>query len=223
MERHCCNSTGGWMRVAYVNMTDPNEKCPSGFSKRTDDGVTSCGKNRTNCISTTFSSQGIGYSRVCGRVRAYQYGWTDAFDHYDWPHWSNGGHYPDGITITHGICAHQHIWSFVAARSEYYSNDNTCPCTRTDQPYTGAVPPPIGECYFCDTAAERFARYEFYPDDPLWDGQGCGPTSTCCSFNKPPWFCKQLPRPTIDDIQLTMCAWWSRAQTPFDQVEIYIQ
>ena len=44
------------------------------------------------------------------------------------------------------------------------------------------------------------------PDDPLWDGQGCGGTSTCCSFNNPPWFCKQLPQPTTDDIELRLCA-----------------
>ena len=25
-----CNSTGGWMRVAYLNMTDSSEKCPDG-------------------------------------------------------------------------------------------------------------------------------------------------------------------------------------------------
>ena len=25
------SSTGGWMRVAYVGMTDSNEKCPNKF------------------------------------------------------------------------------------------------------------------------------------------------------------------------------------------------
>ncbi len=28
---------------------------------------------------------------------------------------------------------------------------------------------------------------------------------TCCEFNNPPWFCKQLPQPTTDDIELRLC------------------
>jgi len=28
MERHCCGSTGGWMREEYLNMTDPTHHCP---------------------------------------------------------------------------------------------------------------------------------------------------------------------------------------------------
>ena len=44
-----------------------------------------------------------------------------------------------------------------------------------------------------------------YNQDPLWDGRGCGSTSTCCQFNNPPWFCKDLPQPTTDDIELRLC------------------
>ena len=45
-----------------------------------------------------------------------------------------------------------------------------------------------------------------YDQDPLWDGQGCGVGySACCSFNSPPWFCKELPHATTDDIELRMC------------------
>ena len=36
----------------------------------------------------------------------------------------------------------------------------------------------------------------FYIDDPLWDGEGCCSTSSCCEFNSPLWFCKSLPYPT---------------------------
>jgi hypothetical protein len=41
-----------------------------------------------------------------------------------------------------------------------------------------------------------------YYDDPLWDGEGCGPISTCCRFNNPPWFSKSLPKPTTDDLEV---------------------
>ena len=44
-----------------------------------------------------------------------------------------------------------------------------------------------------------------YPDDPLWDGEGCGPTSSCCQLNNPPWFCVALEAATTEDIELRIC------------------
>ena len=223
MDQHCCNSTGGWVRVANIDMTDPNQQCPPGFHLRTD--VKSCDRSDTGigCTPITFPSHSIEYRQVCGRIRAYQYWDTLAF----WPYYSSRtieDRYVYGMSLTHGRHPRQHIWTFASAYSEYYSRNNACPCTRTDQPYTGAVPPFIGEDYFCDTAVtatQRYPSYVLYPDDPLWDGQGCGPTSTCCSFNRPPWFCKQLPQPTTDDLELRVCGDRYR-KTPFDQIEIFI-
>ena len=227
MDQHCCDSTGGWVRVANIDMTDPNQQCPPGFQRRTD--IRSCQRNDTGfaCNPITFPSHGIGYRQVCGRIRAYQYWNTLAF----WPYYNVRSYtiedrYVTGMSLTHGRHPRQHIWTFASARSEYYSNHVACPCTRTDQPYTGVVPPFIGEDYFCDTAVTTTQRYstpyKVCTDDPLWDGQGCGPTSTCCSFNRPPWFCKQLPQPTTDDLELRVCDFNTR-KTPFDQIEIYIQ
>ena len=78
---HTCNGTPGWRRVAFINMTDTSYNCPTGlnltsYSKRT------CGRSHTTnggCSSTTFSVEGLPYSRVCGRIRGYQFGATDAF------------------------------------------------------------------------------------------------------------------------------------------------
>ena len=39
-----CNSTGGWMRVAYLNMTDSSEKCPDEFRLYSENGVRACGR-----------------------------------------------------------------------------------------------------------------------------------------------------------------------------------
>ncbi len=52
------------------------------------------------------------------------------------------------------------------------------------------------------TFANAVDDYIFYPDDSLWDSQG---TSTCCEFKKPPWFCKELPQSTTDNIELRLC------------------
>jgi len=82
MERHCCGSTGGWMRAAYLNMTDPTHHCPTGFrltshSKRSYERITTSG-----CTHLTFAVQSVKYSKVCGKVIGYQYGAPDAFSSY---------------------------------------------------------------------------------------------------------------------------------------------
>ena len=81
---YSCGGTGGWRRVFYLDMTDPHTTCPSGwnmtgYSKRT------CGRNSTGygtCSSATFPVCGGEYSRVCGRIKAYQWGATIAFVSY---------------------------------------------------------------------------------------------------------------------------------------------
>ena len=65
-----------------------------------------------------------------------------------------------------------------------------------------------------------------YTDNPLWNGHGCYDQSSCCSFNNPPWFCKQLPQPTTDDIQLRLCGdeeAFVNEDSPIQQIEIYIK
>ena len=68
------------------------------------------------------------------------------------------------------------------------------------------IRPFVGNDYSCDTSnhGTSWINGHFYGDDPLWDGAGCGVTGTCCSFNTPPWFMKQLPSST-DPIELHNC------------------
>ena len=62
------------------------------------------------------------------------------------------------------------------------------------------------ETYFCESGHNSGPREAtFHSDDPLWDGDGCTASSTCCSFNNPPYFTKQLPSPTTDVIEARMC------------------
>ena len=228
--RNCsCNTTGGWTRVANLDMTDPSQQCPDGFRlvNRTTAPLRTCGRpdNFVGCMSTTFPVNGIEYSHVCGRVIGYQDRTTDGFIAY----YANRAltiddYYLDGISLTHGQSPRQHIWTFVAGQDEIVT-DRTCPCTRSDLAYTGVVPPFIGQDYFCAIGSRDRYQLIFYPDDPLWDGQGCGGTSTCCSFNNPPWFCKQLPQSSTDDIELRLCSDSDIVDedTPIEMVEIFIK
>ncbi len=226
-----CNTAGRWMRVANLDMTDPNQNCPAGFRlvNRTEPPLRTCGRveGRAVCTSTTYSTYGVEYSKVCGRIIAYQSSTSDAFNPYSNDRAvSIDDVYVDGVSLTHGRLPRQHIWTFANAIVETQSNAEVCPCTRTDVPYTGVVPPFIGQDYFCETGSRQAFRHDtFYPDDPLWDGQGCGGTSTCCEFNNPPWFCKQLPQPTTDDIELRICSDQDidDEETPIEIIEMYIR
>ena len=221
-----CNTTGGWMRVANLEMTDPNQKCPAEFRPitRTSAPMRMCGRpGPVGCVSTTFRTYGVEYSHVCGLVIGYQDSSPDAFAGAEGT--TIDSTYVDGVSLTHGQSPRQHIWTFVGARDESgMYRQSTCPCTRSDTPYTGTIPSFVGQDYFCDTASRDSLQHQFFPNDPLWDGQGCGVTSTCCEFNNPPWFCKRLPQPTTDNIELRLCG--SEAinneDTPIERVEIYV-
>ena len=132
-----------------------------------------------------------------------------------------------GIVLTHGH-PREHIWTFVAARDELVTHNwSGCLCLR---PGFSAPPPPfIGNDYFCDTGSrEHFQTDVFYGDDPLWDGAGCesvrGFDNTCCSFNTPPWFFKQLSQPTTDDVEMRACRYTLRVGDLLIQsYELYVQ
>ena len=225
MTRRCCNSTGGWMRVAHLNMTDTNQHCPSGFRLITSPKRT-CGTPGSRCVSTTFPLNGVKYSRVCGKIIGYQYSNTDAFHPYYLDRSRTvDGQYVDGVSLTHGQTPRKHIWTFAAARDEIRSNRRVCPCTKNNTDFSGVVPPFIGQDYFCDTGSTYQVQAQFYHADPLWDGSGCGSTSSCCGFNNPPWFCKQLPQPTTDDIEMRACTdeVTSNEYLALETIEIYIQ
>ena len=77
-----CSTTGGWMRVANLDMIDSNQNCPDGFRlvNRTTPPMRTCGRpGPAGCVSTTYPTYGVEYSRVCGRVIGYQDKSPDAF------------------------------------------------------------------------------------------------------------------------------------------------
>ena len=117
MTRRCCNSTGGWMRVAHLDMTDPNQHCPSGFRLITSPKRT-CGTPGSRCVSTTFPLNGVKYTSVCGKIIGYQYGSPEGFGRYYTSNFNLGinDSYVDGLSLTHGRSPRKHLWTFVASR-----------------------------------------------------------------------------------------------------------
>jgi len=86
-----CGNTGGWIRIASVDITK-GDACPLGWRKSSQDGIGFCRSPSDNagCYPVAFSSKEISYQKVCGMARGYQKGQPDAF--------LQG----DGLFITHG-------------------------------------------------------------------------------------------------------------------------
>jgi len=111
-------------------------------------------------------------------------------------------HYVNGISVTHGS-PRQHIWTFTGGGADELTQyiGATCPCV-TGSTNGNNIPSFVGQNYFCESGLTRWdsSSILFSNGDPLWDGQGCGPTSSCCTLNSPPWFSVTLPSPITDDI-----------------------
>ena len=227
------NVTGGWGRVANLNMTDPNQQCPGNLCLTYTDPIRLCGR-RTNygCDSVTFTTYGVRYQQVCGRVRGYQVASPDGFQRYPNSHnfcpapCTIDKPYVDGVSITHGDNPREHIWTYAAGVTEnsYESLRPNCPCTGI-----GVSPPDfVGSDYYCESGLDvsPFKQSVLYSNDPLWDGQDCeGLERTCCDPPNLPWFCKELPEPTTDNLEFRICADepHTNEDIPIELVELYIQ
>ena len=109
---YICGGTGGWRRVVYLDMTNPSTACPSGW-QLTGYSKSTCGRFRTTasriCDSAIFPVR-EEYSRICGRIRAYQWGHPDAFAHYHYNHITTiDGAYVDGVSLTHLETTYGHL------------------------------------------------------------------------------------------------------------------
>ena len=225
MNVHVCGGTGGWRRVVYLDMTDPITICPSGWQLTTHSKRT-CGRVSTGsltCDSVFFPVSGGTYTSVCGRIKGYQYGHTDAFESYHRGRETTiNSSYVSGVSLTHGS-PRQHIWTFAASSSSTYTNIQACPCNATFYP---SAPPFVGQDYFCESGSNSWStgpQHTFYPDDPLWDGDSCAVSSTCCPFNNPPYFTKRLSSATPDDLEVRLCRYDGYEDTPIEFMELYIK
>ena len=77
-----CDCEGiGWTRVAGIDMSNSQHKCPPNWKLFHSKGVRGCRRKvttNTGCDSAIFKVN-QRYSRVCGKLTAYQLGDPDAF------------------------------------------------------------------------------------------------------------------------------------------------
>ena len=217
---------GLWYQVAYLNMSDSSQECPSNW-KQISTPVRACGRltSTTSCSSEYFPTRDLQYNKVCGRAIGYQDGSTDGFARNS-PHTIDDP-YADGVCVTHGM-PRTHIWTFAAGASEarvanYVTN---CPCAN---PAANAAPAPslVSDNYYCESGNSGIGLGSggiIFEDDPVWDGEQC--EGECCSNGKsPPWFSVTLPNPTSDDIEVRICGdeGTGNEDTPIQLLEVFIQ
>ena len=214
-----CGSGGGWTRLAYLDMSDSTQNCPSGFKLYQSGGVRACGKSSSDCASVQFPSNGISYSQICGRVTGYQYGHTDGLR----TNININSYYVEGVSITRGS-PRQHVWTLISGINESSSASNACPCNTGSRVSVQSF---IGNNYFCESGSPSSPSNTLYTSDPLWDGQGCGSLeSSCCNVPGIPWFHRDYgSNTTTDYIELRVCGDedTNNDDAPVSHYEIYIK
>ena len=86
MELECSGVKGGWMSIAYLDMTK------GGFSPYPGSRIAMPGIFKHvrkspipgGCHSVNYSTQGVVYNKICGQVSGYQRGSPEAFIFADW-------------------------------------------------------------------------------------------------------------------------------------------
>ena len=215
MELECGGHKGGWMRIADLNTTR-GDICPSGWTEITTP-VAACiaPSEDAGCYAADFSTLSIPYSKVCGMAVGYGSRSTDGFLASIFPSRSINGPYVDGVSITYGD-PRKHIWS--------YAIDN-CPCFNNpfEQPPTF-----VHDNYYCESGSLGNSVAPVagvYINDPVWDGNGCSGEENCCSEPSLPWFYRQIPLTTSQDIETRICR--DQASTDEDvlvrELQLYVQ
>ena len=192
-----------WVKVGYLNMTDPTQQCPYPWQTVTSP-VASCEKRASViCDSVNITTSGASYQMVCGRFLGYQVGTPDGFYSYAGYGWNLETYYVDGVSITYGSPGNrQHVYTYAAGDREY-DDPASCPCA------AGRYPPAfVGSDYYCESGNNETTDYftMFYYADVLWDRQLCRHDEvTCCNPTSLPWFCKTFPNPITENMEVRIC------------------
>ena len=215
-----CGIKGGWMRIAYINMSNDKSTCPSPLVQHSSKKL--CGRSTDSSpTALTFPTFGIGYNHICGQVVGYQHYSMDGFKRRA----SIDSHYVDGISITYGS-PKQHVWTYAVGLSDDfdYGGRYNCPCAKYPGP---SAPAFVGQHFYCESGGQgHYSRNNrLLLDDPLWDGKGCSEGNGCCGNAGMPWFCRTLPREAREDVDVRLCSDQARSNEDvlLEVLELYVQ
>ena len=229
MEGVNCDGEGGWTRIGYLNMTEPNATCPDGLVQKNFYNINYdlCGKTliQNHCNSTFFDTNSINYTKVCGQMRGYQF--RDVLGGGVFNDTATIDNYVSGVSITYYNDSQQreHIWTYATGGTEsgIGLEYGVCPCNIDSNT---VAPSFVEDDYYCESGAEHpFPIPELFSNDPLWDGEQCNYNeSPCCTNNDLPWFVKTLDESTNSDIELRICSIGeTTGNTLIDIAELYVK
>ena len=199
----CGNITGGWMRIAHLDMTK-QQSCPSPLRTLTLSGPLltlnsrkriCAGQTAAGCTSVEYPTLGVPFTHVCGQAIGYQHASVDGLDAIR-TNKTIDNPYVDGLSITYGSPRH-HVWTYAAGHIR------RCRC----HPNSIASLPPsfVGQHHYCDGYPVDWAYGKWYPQYRLWDGEGCPASNTCCNPPNLPWFHRTLNTTTTEDLEVRWC------------------
>ena len=172
--------------------------------------------DNAGCYSTFFSVSNVSYHKICGQVRGYQKGSTDAFSLINEAAKSIDVSYGDGLSITIGD-PRKHVWSYAVG----WWDNGGCPCA----PIAHSPPSFVHNHYYCESGNPPGGD-SYATGDPLWDGDGCqNPDNNCCSYTGQPWFVRQFARAQQDDIEVRICTdeGFGNEAIGIDRLQLYVQ
>ena len=182
-------------------MRIPSQNCPPPLQFHQDDDLRLCGKSDgRSCDSVNIPTYAQSYSKVLGKVRAYQYASTDAF----FGHPQNiETYYVDGISITYGSSPRTHVWTYAVGQHQFVLPLRTSLLACCPSNGYGAGPWDfVGDNYFCSSGnPNNYWSHKLY-NTTLWSNiQGN------CSFcgKEDLSFCVELETSTTEDLELRVC------------------
>ena len=130
-----------------------------------------------------------------------------------------------GVSITFGSpCKHRRSYAVGLSDDQNHPSAN-CPCAK----YPGPTPPAyVGRHYYCESGnTGDFVGEDaiVHNNDPLWDGAGCLSENSCCYDAGMPWFFRQFPATTTEDIEVRICydEGFNNEGTVVEQLQLYVQ
>ena len=204
---HPCGGSG-WKLAVYRDFRDPDTPCPPGLQQTMySERPYTCGRpDGSECATVTFSeTANLEYSKVCGRIKAYQFGTAI-------------GPQLSYIRVNPGP-----LWTFTVGATQSQADPSLtsprCPCDGG---------PDIGEHYFCESLIEEDnpgTKYinHFFHNEVLWDEAGCSSSGDCCSRFGSPYFIRQLPNIMNTPIQVEICGAPFYGFFAIELIEMYVK
>lgn len=213
---------GLWRSIADIDVSGNDTSCPSGweFANTPRIGCTKPDNDVGGCALASFSTAGVEYDQVCGRVTGRTADTPNGFR----PTNNNNDNLVDGITLVDGLTVTysspiRHIWTF-SAHFNPSMDRFSCPCNPNVNNINMLAVNFANGSYFCDYSRPNENR-------PLWTGD-CGDLMTtvpeCCNPNGPPYFSATLDEPTTENVDVRICTNVNSPESVYvESMELFIQ